>query len=104
LPGVGDPVDDPAVAEQVEVSIKYAGYIERQRDEIARARAQEEARLPPDLDYRSVRGLSTEVQQRLNRQRPDTIGQAARMQGITPAAISLLLVHLKRSPGREDAA
>ena len=104
LPGVGEPVDDPAVAEQVEVSIKYAGYIERQRDEIARARAQEEARLPPDLDYRSVRGLSTEVQQRLNRQRPDTIGQAARMQGITPAAISLLLVHLKRSPGREDAA
>ncbi len=104
LPGVGDPVDDPAVAEQVEVSIKYAGYIERQKDEIARALAQEEARLPPDLDYRSVRGLSTEVQQRLNRQRPDTIGQAARMQGITPAAISLLLVHLKRSPGREDAA
>ena len=104
LPGVGDPVDDPAVAEQVEVSIKYAGYIERQKDEIARALAQEEARLPPDLDYRSVRGLSNEVQQRLNRQRPDTIGQAARMQGITPAAISLLLVHLKRSPGREDAA
>ena len=104
LPGVGEPVDDPAVAEQVEVSIKYAGYIERQKDEIARALAQEEARLPPDLDYRSVRGLSTEVQQRLNRQRPDTIGQAARMQGITPAAISLLLVHLKRSPGREDAA
>lgn len=104
LPGVGDPVDDPAVAEQVEVSIKYAGYIERQKDEIARALAQEEMRLPPDLDYRTVRGLSTEVQQRLNQQRPDTIGQAARMQGITPAAVSLLLVHLKRGLARENAA
>ena len=104
LPGAGRPVDDPAVAEQVEVSIKYAGYIERQKDEIARALAQEEARLPPDLDYRTVRGLSTEVQQRLNQQRPDTVGQAARMQGVTPAAISLLLVHLKRGLGRESAA
>ena len=104
LPGVGDPVGDPAVAEQVEVSIKYAGYIERQKDEIARALAQEETRLPPDLDYRTVRGLSTEVQQRLNQQRPDTVGQAARMQGVTPAAISLLLVHLKRGLGRESAA
>ncbi len=104
LPGVGAPVGDPAVAEQVEVSIKYAGYIERQKDEIARALAQEETRLPPDLDYRTVRGLSTEVQQRLNQQRPDTVGQAARMQGVTPAAISLLLVHLKRGLGRESAA
>jgi len=104
LPGVGDAVDDPAVAEQVEVSIKYAGYIERQKDEIARGLAQEETRLPADLDYRTVRGLSTEVQQRLNQQRPGTVGQAARMQGITPAAISLLLVHLKRGFGREDAA
>ncbi len=104
LPGAGAPVDDPAVAGQVEVSIKYAGYIERQKGEIARALAQEETPLPPDLDYRSVRGLSIEVQQRLNQQRPDTIGQAARMQGITPAAISLLLVHLKRGPARECAA
>ena len=104
LPGAGAPVDDPAVAGQVEVSIKYAGYIERQKGEIARALAQEETPLPPDLDYRSVRGLSIEVQQRLNQQRPDTIGQAARMQGITPAAISLLLVHLKRGLGRENAA
>ena len=104
LPGVGPAVDDPAVAEQVEVSIKYAGYIARQKDEIARALAQEETPLPPDLDYRTVRGLSIEVQQRLNQQRPDTIGQAARMQGITPAAISLLLVHLKRGLARENAA
>ena len=104
LPGAGDAVDDAEVALQVEVSIKYAGYIERQKDEIARALAQEETRLPPDLDYRTVRGLSTEVQQRLNQQRPDTVGQAARMQGVTPAAISLLLVHLKRGLGRESAA
>jgi len=104
LPGAGPAVDDPAVADQVEVTTKYAGYIERQKDEIARALANEEARLPRDLDYRTVRGLSTEAQQRLNQQRPDTIGQAARMQGITPAAVSLLLVHLKRGFGREDAA
>ncbi len=104
LPGAGPAVDDPAVAEQVEVSIKYAGYIARQKDEIARALAQEQTPLPPDLDYRTVRGLSIEVQQRLNQQRPDTIGQAARMQGVTPAAISLLLVHLKRGLARENAA
>ncbi len=104
LPGAGEGVDDPAVGEQVEVSIKYAGYIERQKDEIARTLAQEETPLPADLDYRTVRGLSTEVQQRLNHQRPGTVGQASRMQGITPAAISLLLVHLKRGLGREDAA
>ena len=104
LPGAGPAVDDPAVAGQVEVSLKYAGYIDRQKDEIARALANEETRLPGDLDYRTVRGLSTEAQQRLNQHKPDTIGQAARMQGITPAAVSLLLVHLKRGFGREDAA
>ncbi|MEO8485195.1 MAG: tRNA uridine-5-carboxymethylaminomethyl(34) synthesis enzyme MnmG [Betaproteobacteria bacterium] len=104
LPGAGPAVDDPAVAEQVEVSIKYAGYIERQKDEIARTLSHEETRLPRDLDYRTVRGLSNEVQQRLNHQRPDTIGQAGRMQGITPAAVSLLLVHLKRGFGSENAA
>jgi len=104
LPGAGDAVDDAEVALQVEVSIKYAGYIERQKDEIARTLAQDETRLPVDLDYKTVRGLSTEVRERLNRQRPETIGQASRMQGITPAAISLLLVHLKRGFGREDAA
>ena len=104
LPGAGPAVDDDAVAEQVEVSIKYAGYIDRQRDEIARQLAHESTRLPRDLDYRTVRGLSTEVQQRLNQHRPDTVGEASRMQGITPAAISLLLVHLKRGFGREHAA
>jgi len=104
LPGAGPAVDDEAVAGQVEVSTKYAGYIDRQRDEIARQLAHESTRLPRDLDFRTVRGLSTEVQQRLTAQRPDTIGEASRMQGITPAAVSLLLVHLKRGVGREHAA
>jgi len=96
LAGAGTPVSDPAVAEQVEVQAKYAGYITRQRDEVARNEAHESTRLPPDLDYRAVRGLSFEVQQKLAQQRPETIGQASRISGVTPAAISLLLVHLKR--------
>jgi tRNA uridine 5-carboxymethylaminomethyl modification enzyme len=96
LPGAGAPVVDPEVAAQVEVATKYAGYIERQNEEIARHAGQEALRLPADVDYRKVRGLSVEVQQRLNQHRPETIGQAARLPGITPAAISLLLVHLKR--------
>jgi tRNA uridine 5-carboxymethylaminomethyl modification enzyme len=96
LDGAGARVDDPAVAEQVEIQAKYAGYIARQRDEVARNEAHEAMRLPPDLDYRAVRGLSFEVQQKLAQQRPETIGQASRISGVTPAAISLLLVHLKR--------
>jgi tRNA uridine 5-carboxymethylaminomethyl modification enzyme len=96
LPGAGEPVTDDRVAEQVEIATKYAGYIERQHGEIARGASQETQRLPDDLDYRSVRGLSSEVQQKLNLHRPETIGQATRISGITPAAISLLLVHLKR--------
>jgi tRNA uridine 5-carboxymethylaminomethyl modification enzyme len=96
LDGAGSPVDDPAVAEQVEIQAKYAGYIARQRDEVARNEAHEATRLPSDLDYRAVRGLSFEVQQKLAHQRPETIGQASRISGVTPAAISLLLVHLKR--------
>ena len=95
LPGAGSPVADPQVAMQVEIATKYAGYIDRQHEEIARHLAMESAQLPPNLDYRSVRGLSAEVQQKLNLHRPETIGQAARISGITPAAISLLLVHLK---------
>jgi len=97
LPVTGTAAADATVCEQVEIATKYAGYIERQDIEIARRRAQEDATLPPDLDYRGVRGLSIEVQQRLNAIKPDTIGQAARISGVTPAAISLLLVHLKRS-------
>jgi tRNA uridine 5-carboxymethylaminomethyl modification enzyme len=93
---VAEPVADPAVGEQVEIQAKYEGYIERQREEVARSSALETRALPADLDYREVRGLSAEVQQKLNRHRPETIGQAARISGVTPAAISLLLVHLKR--------
>jgi tRNA uridine 5-carboxymethylaminomethyl modification enzyme len=96
LPGAGEAVADRAVADQVEIATKYAGYIERQKDEISRRAAQDSQRLPAGLDYRSVRGLSIEVQQKLNQHRPETIGQAARISGVTPAAISLLLVHLKR--------
>jgi tRNA uridine 5-carboxymethylaminomethyl modification enzyme len=99
LPGAGEGVPDPVVAEQVEIAAKYSGYIDRQREEIARHRAQEDLRLPADLDYRTVRGFSTEVQQKLNLHKPETVGQATRISGITPAAISLLLVHLKRGFG-----
>src|SRR5450432_1136127 len=93
-PGAAAPHSD--VAEQVEITAKYAGYIERQRDEVERQAAQEKLRIPADIDYLGVRGLSKEVQQKLTQHRPETLGQAARIQGVTPAAISLLLVHLKR--------
>jgi tRNA uridine 5-carboxymethylaminomethyl modification enzyme len=101
-----DPVAvmDRAVAEQVEIQTKYRGYIERQQVEIERQRAHEDTRLPPDLDYRNVRGLSVEVQQKLNHHRPETLGQAGRISGVTPAAISLLLVYLKRQGGSPNAA
>jgi tRNA uridine 5-carboxymethylaminomethyl modification enzyme len=96
LPAAGMAVENGDVALQVEIEIKYEGYITRQREEVIRAAGYEQTRLPLDLDYRSVRGLSVEVQQKLNKHRPETIGQASRISGITPAAISLLLVHLKR--------
>jgi tRNA uridine 5-carboxymethylaminomethyl modification enzyme len=85
------------VGEQVETQAKYEGYIERQRAEVRRREELESLAVPEDLDYRNVRGLSTEVQQKLSRHRPETLGQAARISGVTPAAISLLLVHLKRA-------
>ena len=91
---------DAQVAEQVEIQIKYRGYIERQREEIERSQHYENMRLPADLDYTRLRGLSVEVQQKLNQLRPETIGQAARISGVTPAAISVLLVHARR--GFED--
>ena len=97
IPLAGKAVEDNFVAEQVEIQAKYAGYITRQQDEVSRGEHQESLRLPADLDYRSVHGLSYEVQQRLNQHNPETLGQASRLSGITPAAISLLLVHLKRS-------
>jgi tRNA uridine 5-carboxymethylaminomethyl modification enzyme len=97
LPGVGPGVSELDVAEQVEIQIKYQGYIDRQREEVARSEAYEHLRLPADFDYLQVRGLSIEVRQKLASQRPETVGQASRISGITPAAISLLLVHLKRA-------
>ena len=87
---------EPAVREQVEIAAKYQGYIDRQTDEVARSRGQENTILPSDLDYREIHGLPIEAQQKLNAQKPETIGQASRISGITPAAISLLLVYLKR--------
>jgi len=86
----------PEVREQVEIAAKYQGYIDRQFDEVARSRGQENTKLPADLDYREIHGLPIEAQQKLNAQKPETIGQASRISGITPAAISLLLVYLKR--------
>ena len=92
---------DPDVVRQVEIQIKYEGYIERQRAEVARRHEYASLRLPEDMDYREVRGLSVEVQQKLSRHRPENIGQAQRISGVTPAAISLLLVHLKRGQSRQ---
>jgi tRNA uridine 5-carboxymethylaminomethyl modification enzyme len=87
----------PQIRAQLEVAAKYAGYIERQEEEIARQRRNEETRLPEDLDYARVAGLSNEVRQKLAQVRPATVGQAARVAGVTPAAVSILLVHLKKS-------
>ena len=87
---------------QVDVQAKYRGYIERQQAEIERQRRHEDSRLPDDLDYGTVRGLSNEARQRLVEHRPATLGQAARIPGITPAAISLLLIHLKRHEAAAD--
>ena len=84
------------VIEQVEIAAKYAGYIDRQREEVERAAHFEHLRLPPDLDYMQVPALSIEVRQKLNLHRPETLGQASRISGVTPAAISLLLIHLKK--------
>ncbi|QSI77063.1 tRNA uridine-5-carboxymethylaminomethyl(34) synthesis enzyme MnmG [Niveibacterium microcysteis] len=99
-----DPVTDPQAVEQIEISAKYQGYIDRQQDEVARQAAQENTALPIDLDYAQVRGLSNEVRQKLAAHKPETIGQASRIQGVTPAAISLLLIHLKKSSQIRDAA
>jgi tRNA uridine 5-carboxymethylaminomethyl modification enzyme len=91
---------DPIIAEQLEIQAKYAGYIDRQQEEIQRHRRLEEQKLPADLNYADVSGLSSEVREKLARAKPESIGQAARLPGITPAAISLLLVHLKKREGR----
>ncbi|PLY16929.1 MAG: tRNA uridine-5-carboxymethylaminomethyl(34) synthesis enzyme MnmG [Sedimenticola sp.] len=96
LPNFGTGVEDPKVAEQLEIQAKYAGYIDRQKGEIERQRANESVKLPDSFEYDKVRGLSSEVREKLIKSRPATIGQAGRIPGMTPAAISLLLIHLKR--------
>ncbi|MEM8176222.1 hypothetical protein Q4R57_21640 [Morganella morganii] len=102
MESTGDAVDNPQVAEQVEIRTKYAGYIDRQQEEISRLRASEDTRLPVDIDYLGISGLSKEIQNKLNQARPETLGQASRIPGVTPAAISLLLIHLKkRASGRQ---
>ncbi len=100
LTGAG--VEDPQVAEQVEIKTKYAGYIDRQQEEIVRLRASESVVLPADLDYATISGLSKEIQHKLSLARPETLGQASRIPGVTPAAVSLLMIQLKkRSAGQK---
>jgi len=97
VPSLGPGVGDAQVAEQVEIGVKYAGYLDRQREEIERQQRHEHTAIPAGFDYGGVRGLSAEVTQKLERVQPATIGQAQRIPGMTPAAISLLLVHLERA-------
>ena len=100
-----DGAESAQVAEQVEIQIKYSGYIARQLDEVQRHEASESTGIPESIDYDAVRGLSNEVRQKFKLHRPETVGQASRISGITPAAISLLLVHIKRlNRPRDDAA
>lgn len=99
LSGAGTPVAAPEVVEQVEIHAKYHGYIERQKEDVAKMAQQESTPIPAELNYSALNGLSIEVRQRLAEQRPQTVGQASRIQGVTPAAIAVLLVHLKRWRG-----
>lgn len=101
---IGPAVVDVKVAEQVEIQVKYDGYVERQLDQIERQRKHEETKLPETFDYKNVSGLSAEVREKLLRIKPSTIGQASRIPGVTPAAISLLLVHLKKRSYAKNAA
>lgn len=100
----GPGVADEAVKEQVQIQVKYAGYIDRQAREVERHDHYENLKLPAGFDYMEVRGLSVEVRQKLNKHRPETLGQASRISGVTPAAISLLLVHLKKGGFKEFSA
>ncbi len=100
----GEPVADYQVAEQVEIAAKYAGYIDRQQDDIDRLQAQENTAIPADFDFRQVKGLSSEVMQKLTEARPETLGHATRIPGVTPAAVSLLLVYLKKQTSKQKSA
>jgi tRNA uridine 5-carboxymethylaminomethyl modification enzyme len=92
---------DPAVAEEVEIQVKYAGYIQRQEEQIGKLSRLEGIRLPAHMDFRAIPGLTAEVREKLEKVKPLSLGQASRISGITPAAISILLIHLKRFPGSE---
>lgn len=92
----GEPVADESVAEQVQIQAKYQGYIDRQQDEIDKLKRHEATPLPADLDYARVEGLSHEIRQKLGEARPETLAQASRISGVTPAAVSILLIHLKK--------
>jgi tRNA uridine 5-carboxymethylaminomethyl modification enzyme len=96
IEGIGPGVENERVAQQLEIQLRYSGYLGRQQEDIKRRRKHESQEISPDFDYEQVRGLSSEVKEKLKNLRPDTIGQASRIPGITPAAISLLLVHLKK--------
>ena len=99
-----DPLRCQQAIEQIEIQSKYAGYIARQQDEVARHAHNEQLPIPPEFDYAGVRGLSNEVRAKLAAQRPATVGAASRISGVTPAAISLLLVYLKKRRGDRRAA
>ena len=96
---IGPPVSDVKVAEQVQVQVKYEGYLNRQKEEVEKARRYEDKNIPDKIEYDQVKGLSNEVRQKLIDHRPATLGQAGRISGITPAAISLLMVHIKKIAG-----
>jgi tRNA uridine 5-carboxymethylaminomethyl modification enzyme len=96
--GIGPGVADPSVAEQIEIQVRYAGYLDRQKQDIERRQRNESMSIAKNFDFATVRGLSSEAREKLELVRPDTIGQASRIPGMTPAAMSLLLVHLKKTP------
>ncbi|MEB2401700.1 MAG: tRNA uridine-5-carboxymethylaminomethyl(34) synthesis enzyme MnmG [Alcaligenaceae bacterium] len=100
----GPGLEDPVAAEQVEIQIKYAGYVAKQQEDVQKQAAQEQQPIPEDIDYDAITSLSIEVRQRLKASRPETVGQASRISGITPAAIALLLIHLKRMQHRKKVA
>ncbi|WP_136254717.1 tRNA uridine-5-carboxymethylaminomethyl(34) synthesis enzyme MnmG [Onishia niordana] len=99
----GEPVEDPAVAEQVQIQVKYQGYIDRQQEEIDKLKRHEATPLPADLDYQRVDGLSHEIRQKLEAARPETLAHAGRISGVTPAAVSILLIYLKKRRLLDDS-